>query len=318
MNALSRRTLITGLSAVGAAVAAPKPAWKPKLGILGRYTPANLQFAKAEGCTSMGIWANKGDTVNPATVTDAQLEQIRGEFQKSGIHLSVVGATANHIAADPQARREQNESFAKVIEIAGKLGAPYVGTASGTMPGQRLQKQVDEIVGVYEKEYFPLCQKYKVRILWEPWPDGPNVATGPQGYEALFKAFGNSPYVGLQYDPSHLVRLFMDPLQCARDFADKIYDVHLKDTEIRWHILKKVGIRQFDRVDWWRYRIPGSGQMDWPGFFTVLQDVGFTGAMNIEHEDEDYGAMPSTADFSEDYKTGFRVGMRYLRQYVPV
>ncbi len=96
------------------------------------------------------------------------------------------------------------------------------------------QQQVDDIVRVYTERYFPACQANKVRILWEPYPGGANIAISPAGFEALFKGFGDSPYVGLQYDPSHLVWQMMDPIQTARDFADKIYDVHLKDTEIRW------------------------------------------------------------------------------------
>ena len=78
-------------------------------------------------------------------------------------------------------------------------------------------------------------------MLWEPYAGGPNIATGPVGWEALFKAFGDSPHVGLQFDPSHLVWQFMDPVQAARDFVDKIYDVHLKDTEILWHVLRRTG-----------------------------------------------------------------------------
>ena len=31
----------------------------------------------------------------------------------------------------------------------------------------------------------------------------------------------------------------MDPIQTARDFVDKIYDVHLKDTEVRWDVLRR-------------------------------------------------------------------------------
>jgi len=80
-----------------------------------------------------------------------------------------------------------------VIELAGKLGVPYVGTASGTTAGKKLAEQAAEIVGVYESKYFAACQANRVRILWEPWPEGPNIATGPLGYEALLNAFGNSP-----------------------------------------------------------------------------------------------------------------------------
>ena len=116
-----------------------------------------------------------------------------------------------------------------------------------------MQQQVDEIVRVYTEKYFPLAEKNKVKILWEPYAGGPNIATGPVGWEALFKGFQNSPHVGLQFDPSHLVWQFMDPVQAARDFVDKIYDVHLKDTEILWHVVRRAGIQPVDNQRWWRF-----------------------------------------------------------------
>ena len=49
----------------------------------------------------------------------------------------------------------------------------------------------------------------------------------------------------------------------------------------------------------------------------MLQDAGYDGAMNIEHEDNLYGWPYVGDDFSEEYKTGFQVAHRYLRQFVP-
>jgi sugar phosphate isomerase/epimerase len=194
----------------------------------------------------------------------------------------------------------------KAIDMAGKLGVPYIGAMSGKDPEKPFQAQVDEIVRVYNEKYFPLCEKNKVRICWEPWPEGPNVATSSAGYEALFKGFGNSPYVGLQFDPSHFVRQFMDPIQTARDFVDRIYDVHLKDTEIRWDLLRKGGINPVARISWWRYRLPGLGSIKWNEFFSVLQEAGYQGAMSIEHEDPFY-----------EFKDGLVMAKHYLDQYVP-
>jgi sugar phosphate isomerase/epimerase len=140
----------------------------------------------------------------------------------------------------------------------------------------------------------PVAEKNKVRILWEPYAGGPNIGTGPVGWEALFKSFKDSPHVGLQFDPSHLVWQFMDPVQAARDFADKIYDVHLKDCEILWHVLRRTGINPVNNARWWRWRVPGQGAVDWKGFFAVLAENGYTGAMNIENEDEFY--YPATSE----------------------
>jgi sugar phosphate isomerase/epimerase len=242
---------------------------------------------------------------------------IKDKIQKSGIYISSLDVGGNHIDPDPAKREQQNQYTMKCIELCGKLGIPYIGGQSGTIKGQPLQQQVDEIVRVYNERYFSLCEKHNVKILWEPYAGGPNIATGPVGWEALFKAFNNSPHVGLQFDPSHLVWQFMDPVQAARDFADKIYDVHLKDTEILWHVLKRTGIQPPNNERWWRFRVPGYGSVDWKGFFTVLSEVGYKGAMNIENEDPFYSPSYVQGNFSEPFKRGFRVAHEYLKTLVP-
>jgi sugar phosphate isomerase/epimerase len=292
--------------------------WKPRLGVLGPYTPANVEFARSQGFTNMILGSSSRSTLDASSMTDQQVQSVKDTLQKAEMHVSAFQVTQNHISPDAAKRAQENAYFVKAIELAGKLGVPYIGTASGKDPAKKFQQQIDEIVRVYNEKYFRACEENKVRILWEPWPEGPNLATSPVGFETLFKGFGDSPYVGLQYDPSHLVRQFMDPIQTARDFVDKIYDVHLKDTEILQPVLRAGGINPVNGASWWRYRIPGMGSINWREFFSVLQDVGYTGAMSIEQEDPLYGADQNPGpDFSEEFKIGFIMGKRYLSQYVP-
>jgi sugar phosphate isomerase/epimerase len=315
----TRRTIVTGLAGAlaSAGVQTPKlKAWSPKLGIVCRYSEANVEFARQDGFTSLQL-AVQEPSLHPE-MKDEELEKVTQVLDRSGLHVSALGSPADHIASDPDTRARTNADFVKVIELAGKLRVPNVGTTSGIMPGQPLGRQVDEIVRIYTERYFPACEKHHVRILWEPHAGGPNVATGPVGYAALFRAFGDSPYLGLQYDPSHLVWQMMDPVQCAREFVGKIYDVHLKDTEIMWPILRRVGIHPLDDTRWWRFRLPGSGSIDWKAFFTVLMEAGYNGAMNIEHEDAFYYPNYQGHEFTEQFKAGFRVTHKYLKQFVPV
>jgi sugar phosphate isomerase/epimerase len=303
---MTRRKLVTGL-ATAAAVAQERPRpveWKPRLGILGPFSEANVRFAKEEGFTNMILGATRRSTMDPTSLSDAQIENVKQVLSRYGMHVSAFQASQNHIAPDPNQRKQDNDYFVKLIELAGKLGIPYVGTASGKDADRPFEKQVDDIVRIYTERYFPACQANKVRILWEPYPLGANIAVSPAGFEALFKGFGDSPYVGLQYDPSHLVWQMMDPIQTARDFVDKIYDVHLKDTEVRWDVLRRVGINPVNRAQWW--------------VFSVLQRAGYQGAMSLEHEDPLYGSPNRPGpDFNPDYALGFKMAHRYLRQYVP-
>lgn len=296
---------------------APKE-WKPRLGVLGRYTPNNVAFAKSAGFTNMILDGGPRSTIDADSMTDGKIAEIKSTLEQHQMHVSAFQITVNHIDPDPQKRERINAYFVKAIEFAGKLGVPYIGTASGKDPSKPFDEQVQDIVRLYNDKYFRACEQSKVRILWEPWPEGPNLATSPVGFSALFKGFDNSPFVGLQYDPSHLVRQFMDPIETAWKFIDKIYDVHLKDTEIFWPILREGGINPVNHAHWWTYRIPGMGSISWHEFFSALQSVGYAGGMSIEQEDPFYGADNNPGpDFSEEFKTGFVMAKRYLDQYVP-
>ena len=311
----TRRALIGTVAASAAAAQTRRFVnWKPKLGILMQYSEANVEFAKQDGFTSLQLSVGRA---LPFDASDALVSKVKSSISRSGLYVSSLMHVENHVNPDLSARAAGHERFQKVIELASKLGVPYVGTMSGTMPGRKLNEQVDEIVRVYNEKYFALCQKHNVKIVWEPWAGGPNIATGPVGYEALFKGFNNSPFVGLLFDPSHLQWQMMDPIQAARDFIDKIWDVHLKDTEILWHVLRKTGINPMNGARWWRFRLPGYGIVDWKAFFTVLHEAGYTGAMNIEHEDEFYYPGYDGENFTEQYKAGFRLAHKFLRQYVP-
>jgi sugar phosphate isomerase/epimerase len=298
--------------------AAKHTEWRPKLGVLGPYTRANVEFAHAQGFSNMILDGGLHRRSSQPAVSDAEIEDAKTTLKSNSISVSAFQITVNHIDSNLDKRAAVNARFVAAIELAGKMGVPYIGTASGKDPAKSFEEQVSEIVRVYNEKYFRACESNHVRILWEPWPEGPNLATSPVGFAALFKGFQDSPYVGLQYDPSHLVRQFMDPIQTARDFVNKIYDVHLKDTEILWPVLRAGGINPVNGASWWRYRIPGTGSMNWREFFDVLQDVGYSGAMSIEQEDPLYGADNNPGpDFSEDFKMGFIMAKRYLNQYVP-
>ena len=321
---MTRRKLLSGVAAASALQQVAQAAeWKPKLGILAPFTESNVRFAKEEGFTNMILAGTRGSTLDAGKTTDAQIATVKSTIAKYQMNVSAFQASQDHISPDPEKRRLDNDYFVKLIEQAGKLGIPYIGTSSGKDVTKPFAQQVSEIVRVYEERYFKACEANKVRILWEPYPGGANIAVSPAGFDALFKAFGNSPYVGLQYDPSHLVWQMMDPIQTARDYADKIYDVHLKDTEVRWDVLRKIGINPQginlrENAQWWLYRLPGLGSINWAEFFTVLQRAGYQGAMSIEHEDPLYGSPNRPGpDFTADYAMGFRMARRYLRQYVP-
>src|SRR5690349_15786177 len=165
---MTRRTLLGSIAAVQVHQLARAAEWKPRLGILGPFSESNIRFAKEEGFTNMILGATRKSTLDPTALTDDQIENVRQTIRKYQMNVSALQASQDHIAADPEKRRQDNDYFAKLIQLAGKLGIPYIGTSSGKNMAKPFEQQVDDIVRVYTERYFPACQTNKVRILWEP------------------------------------------------------------------------------------------------------------------------------------------------------
>jgi hypothetical protein len=152
---ITRRSVLTALSAAAVVKAQrqPPPNWKPKLGAFISYSDANLEFMKNEGFTSMEL------RLDPDKLDDAAIAAMKDKIAKSGLIVSSLGCDGNHIDPDPAKREKQALYTLKMIDLAGKLGVANLGGQSGTIPGQPLQQQVDEIERVYTERYFAACEK---------------------------------------------------------------------------------------------------------------------------------------------------------------
>ncbi len=138
------------------------------------------------------------------------------------------------------------------------------------------------------------------RIVIEGWPGPGAVCCTPEAFRAFFKECSADCY-GINYDPSHLVRMGIDPIRFLDEFVDRVYHVHGKDTEILASDLYEYGhelppvFRDTRRFagGWWRYTIPGFGLTPWPEVFRILSLNGYAGAVAIELEDDNYWETPA-------------------------
>ena len=67
----------------GPAKAQRPPMWKPRVGILLNYSEGNVAFAKQEGFTSIGLWAQSGGNLGAAT-PDSFIDKVRAESGSPG------------------------------------------------------------------------------------------------------------------------------------------------------------------------------------------------------------------------------------------
>lgn len=139
----------------------------------------------------------------------------------------------------------------------------------------------------------PVLEKHGGRLVIEGWPGPGALACTPEGYRAVIERVPSAA-IGINYDPSHLVRMGIDPIRFVEEFASRVYHVHGKDTELLAEGLYEYGTEQpatfgegrgFGAMHW-RYTIPGQGVVRWTRAFEILRDAGYDGAVSIELEDE--------------------------------
>jgi sugar phosphate isomerase/epimerase len=296
-----------------ASASVPADTKYPKLAIKTRYAPQRLAFAASAGYE--GVILDVEDSFDPDKLSDNQIDQVLASARDAGVLIISIESMVNHLVADPAERRETRTHFIRCIELAHRLGCKFVGTFSGGKQGASVDEQAKELAEVLNEQYLPVCEKLDVRIGPENYPCDENFATVPATWEKVFALVPDHRF-GLEFDPSHLVRQYIDPIQTAWEFRDRILAVHAKDTEIIQPVLAKVGIHG---KGWWRYRIPGQGLIDWPKFITVLLQAGFRGGVAVEHEDPfwDVPHGDEGPEMAQERKDGFILAARFLRQYLP-
>jgi len=307
------KPLVSNAEQSSASASVPADTKYPKLAIKTRYSPQRLAFAASAGYE--GVIVDVNEYFDPDKLTDSQTDQVLAAARDAGVRIISIESMVNHLAPDPAERRQIRAGFVRCIELAHRLGCKFVGTFSGGKPGASVDEQAKELAEVLNEQYLPVCEKLDVTIGPENYPCDENFATVPASWEKVFALVPNHRF-GLEFDPSHLVRQYIDPIQTAWDFRDRILAVHAKDTEIIQPVLAKVGIHG---RGWWRYRIPGQGLIDWPKFITVLLQAGFKGGMAVEHEDNFWDAPrgDSGPEMAQERKDGFILAARFLRQYLP-
>jgi sugar phosphate isomerase/epimerase len=303
-----------------------------KLGFLtaclpGRSLADICAWAAGEGFDALEVaaWPDLGD--RPFTAThvvvdgfgDPEATAVRELFGAHGLDLSSLAYYDNNLHPDPTERDAINTHVHRCIDAAALLGCPTVGTFVGRDPSRTVSENLREAESVFA----PLVDhagEAGVKIViencvMEGWhPDGypGNLAYSPELWEWMF-----SIGLYLNYDPSHLVWMGIDPVEAVKPYIDRIPHAQAKDIEVDPRSRNRYGWpgKAVDRenpwdVGWWRYRVPGLGQVDWPRLVDALYEGGFEGVLSVEHEDPVWGGS------EEKVELGLKIAHRTLRPLV--
>jgi sugar phosphate isomerase/epimerase len=259
-----------------------------------------LDMAKRCQIAALEVVAHPGGKhVDPMTFGPAEAENIKKMLAERGLEISSLSNYQNPMA--PGKTEEFQNTLKKTIDAAVLLGVPVVCTNTGVPQEKEKADKIGLIKKVTPKIFRPILDHAKekgIKVAVENW-----FATCLQGldtFDCLFEAIPDEHF-GLNYDPSHLVHQQCDHLVPVAKFSKRLFHTHAKDCLVDLQKRNYVGVLG---KGWWRYAIPGYGDIKWGEYISLLRDVGYKGVLSIEHEDRAFAP--------ED---GFRHGARYLNQF---
>jgi sugar phosphate isomerase/epimerase len=312
--------------------------------IIDADTP-RLDWAQKHGFGSVS-W-NRFET-SPAgpheAVWKAFAEKFSAETKARGIRISSIGALYKN-PLDPAQRDFARSVFLRAIDVAAHIG---VRTVSG-FPGavieiERNPKGLNPVYKPFENFLPQLLEFWEpiakvaadkgIRLAFEHCPMGPyhlpimgfNMLAQPAMWERLFNAT-KQENIGLEWDASHLICQFIDPVTNIHKFGTRIFHVHAKDGMVNRHLLEVYGICHPGVVE---HRFPGLGQSNWAEIVHALLRAGYDSDLNIEgwHDPvyRDHDAAPpidiklspvSRQMGQKLEETGLLIAKRTLEQFVP-
>ncbi len=191
----------------------------------------------------------------PLGSTPQQIAAIVSKARRAGIDPYACGVINMHQADDVQ----------RAFEYA-KAGGMRIIVAA---PSYSILPLIGEKV-----------REYNIRVAIHN--HGPGDKFFPLPEVAYEKTKGLDRRVGLCIDIGHTVRAGGDPSRAAERFADRLFDIHMKDVSAataKGHTVEA-----------------GRGVIDIPRFLRTLKKIGYCGNLSFEFEKDEHDPLPGVAE----------------------
>jgi len=199
---------------------------------------------------------------------------------------------------DPEGVRQRAAGqMARTAEAASAFGVDVVNGFTGSSIWHSIyafppttQEYWDAGFRDFGERWTPILDRFAengVRFALEVHPT--EIAFDIASAERAIEAVGGHESFGFNFDPSHLGYQGVDYVAFIRRFADRIFNVHMKD--VWWgHGDGSTGVfgghTSFgDPRRFWDFRSVGRGDIRFEDVIVALNDVGYEGPLSVEWED---------------------------------
>ena len=220
---------------------------------------------------------------------DAYLEQVREAHARRNLEIPMVCCSSDFTQPNPEDRRKEVEHEKRMVGVTARLGGKFCRVLSGQRrPGVSRREGVRWVVECINEVLDYSAAKGIVLAMENHYKD--NFWTYPEFAQKqdVFLEIVNqldSPWFGVQYDPSNAILAGEDPLELLDVVKHRVVTMHASDRHLKpGHTVEE--LRAVDDSLGYAAILShgevGKGMNNYPRIFRTLSEAGFDGWVSIE------------------------------------
>jgi len=216
------------------------------------------------------------------------LHAAKEKLAEHGLEMPMLCCSPDFTQQDPALLQQEIDREARMIEITAFFGGKFCRVLSGQRrPGVTREAGVAQVVKTI-KGLLPVAEKHGVILTMENhYKD--NYWQYPE-FAQKMEIFGeivdqiDSPWFGVNYDPSNTILAGEDPLVLLERFKHRVVSMHASDRFLKSGTIED--LRKEEDVTGYAARLShgviGQGMNDYDKIFSTLNAVGFQSWISIE------------------------------------
>jgi sugar phosphate isomerase/epimerase len=198
---------------------------------------------------------------------------------------------------DPEGVRQRcAEEMKRTAAAARLLGVDTVNGFTGSSVWHKIyffpptsQEDIDVGYKDFADRWLPILEVFKTKgvkfgLEVHPTEIAYDIFTALRTLDSI----GDHPSFGFNFDPSHFIHQFINPVTFLEEFKDRIFHVHVKDSRVQLTGRNSILSSHLDFGDprrGWDFVSPGRGDVKWDPIVRALNRIGYQGPLSIEWED---------------------------------
>ena len=224
-----------------------------------------------------------------ASLEEAYLEKVRGALARRHLAMPMLCCSPDFTRPGADERRQEIAREQRLIEVTAFLGGQSCRVLSGQRRPEVTRAQGVRWVVESIKELLAYAAEKKVVLALENhYKDNywqyPEFAQKRDVFLEIVNQI-DSPWFGVQYDPSNAIVAGEDPLELLESVKRRVVTMHASDRFLKpGHTLEELR-RIEDSVGYaaiLSHGVIGQGLNDYPRIFRLLREVGYQGWISIE------------------------------------